>query len=39
MADGNMSNVEEWLTYADKDMGVAEHLLATYHPVPVEIVC
>lgn len=31
--------VAKWLELADLDYGVAEHLLGTYHPIPVEIVC
>ena len=31
--------VAKWLELADLDYGVAEHLLDTYHPIPVEIVC
>lgn len=28
-----------WLEYAAADLGVAKHLLATYHPKPLEIIC
>ena len=31
--------VAKWLELADLDYGVAEHLLDTYYPIPVEIVC
>ena len=39
MADKNMTAVGEWLTYADNDLGVAEHLLTSYRPLPAWIVC
>lgn len=29
----------EWLTMAQTDLGVARHLLETYHPKPLEIIC
>lgn len=28
-----------WMEYADADLGVARHLLKTYRPQPLEIIC
>ncbi len=28
-----------WLQMAEVDYNVAEHLYATYHPLPLEIIC
>ena len=29
----------EWLRFADRNLGIAEHLDATYHPRPLEDIC
>ncbi|MBQ7713566.1 MAG: HEPN domain-containing protein [Oscillospiraceae bacterium] len=29
----------EWLAFAETDLGVARHLLETYRPQPLEIIC
>ena len=29
----------EWLTFAETDLGVAQHLYNSYHPKPLEIIC
>ena len=39
MAEENVLDAEEWLSYAESDLGVAEHLFKTYHPKPLEIIC
>ena len=39
MNDTNAADAAEWLLYADKELSVAEHLLMTYRPIPVEIIC
>ena len=31
--------VQEWLTFAETDLGVAQHLYNSYHPKPLEIIC
>ena len=31
--------IQRWFEYADADLGVAKHLLETYHPKPLEIIC
>ena len=31
--------VREWLDFAQTDLGVAHHLLETYRPQPLEIIC
>lgn len=33
------SAAKEWLDFAQTDLGVARHLLETYRPQPLEIVC
>lgn len=33
------SAVKEWLDFAETDLGVARHLLETYRPQPLEIIC
>ena len=30
---------KEWLGFAETDLGVARHLLETYRPQPLEIIC
>jgi HEPN domain-containing protein len=32
-------NVNEWIRFADTDLGIANHLAETYRPNPFEIVC
>ena len=39
MAEGNMATAQEWLAYAEADLGVAVHLCKTYHPKPLQIIC
>jgi len=39
MANENLNDAKEWLSFAEADLGVATHLLATYNPKPLEIVC
>ncbi|MCR5789912.1 MAG: HEPN domain-containing protein [Lachnospiraceae bacterium] len=39
MADEYVLDAKEWLSYAEADLGVAEHLFNTYHPKPLEIIC
>ena len=39
MAEGNMAAAQEWLAYAEADLGVADHLYKTYHPKPLQIIC
>lgn len=34
----NLSDAKEWLSYAESDLGVAEHLLKTYYPKPLAII-
>jgi len=31
--------LRQWFAIVEEDLGVAKHLLATYHPVPVERIC
>ena len=38
MADGFLDDAKEWLSYAEADLGVANHLLNTYNPKPFEMV-
>ena len=30
---------QEWLSFAETDLGVARHLYDSYHPKPLEIIC
>ena len=39
MANEYLDDAKEWLSFADADLGVAEHLNKTYHPKPLEIIC
>ena len=39
MGEGNMAAAQEWLAYAEADLGVADHLYKTYHPKPLQIIC
>lgn len=39
MANENLDDAREWLSFAEADLGVAEHLDKTYHPKPLEIIC
>ncbi len=39
MAEGDMAAAQEWLAYAEADLGVADHLNKTYHPKPLQIIC
>ena len=39
MAEGNMAVAQEWLAYAEADLGVAKHLFRTYQPKPLQIIC
>ena len=39
MADDIIADAKEWLDFASEDLNVAEHLFATYHPLPLEIIC
>ena len=32
-------DVQRWLDFADNDLAVAKHLLETFHPKPLEIIC
>ena len=32
MANENLNDAKEWLSFAEADLGVATHLLATYNP-------
>ena len=32
-------DAKEWLSFAEADLGVAEHLKNTYRPKPLEIIC
>lgn len=34
----NLIDAKEWLSYAENDLGVAEHLFKTYHPKPLSII-
>jgi len=31
--------LRQWFAIAEEDLGVAKHLVATYHPTPVERIC
>ena len=33
------AETKEWLDFAEMDHGVAKHLMASFHPRPIEIVC
>ena len=35
----NIADAKEWLSFAEADLGVADHLYKTYFPRPVEIIC
>ena len=39
MANENLTDANEWLSYAEVDLGVARHLFETYHPRPLTIIC
>lgn len=39
MANEYLDDAREWLSFAEADLGVAEHLDKTYHPKPLEISC
>lgn len=39
MANEYLDDAREWLSFAEADLGVAEHLNKTYHPKPLEIIC
>ena len=39
MANEYLDDAREWLSFAEADLGVAEHLDKTYHPKPREIIC
>ena len=39
MAEEDMAAAQEWLAYAEADLGVADHLNKTYHPKPLQIIC
>ena len=32
-------DVQRWLDFAENDLAVAKHLLETFHPKPLEIIC
>ena len=32
-------DVQPWFDFAQSDLAVAKHLLATFHPEPMEIIC
>ena len=34
----NLIDAREWLSYAENDFGVAEHLFKTYYPKPLSII-
>ncbi len=34
----NLTDAKEWLSYAENDLGVAEHLFKTYYPKPLSII-
>lgn len=34
----NLIDAKEWLSYAENDLGVAEHLFKTYYPKPLSII-
>ena len=33
------SDAKRWMDYAENDLAVAKHLLTTFHPKPLEIIC
>lgn len=39
MANPDVEGAREWLRIAESDLGVAKHLLDTYYPEPLEIIC
>ena len=39
MAEHDGEGAREWLRIAASDLGVAKHLLETYYPKPLEIIC
>ena len=39
MANEYLDDAKEWLSFAEADLGVAEHHNKTYHPKPLEIIC
>ena len=39
MANEYLDDTREWISFAEVDLGVAEHLDKTYHPKPLEIIC
>ncbi|MBR4750582.1 MAG: HEPN domain-containing protein [Thermoguttaceae bacterium] len=39
MANETVLDAKEWLSYAESDLGVADHLFKTYRPKPLEIIC
>ncbi len=39
MANEYLDDARQWLSFAEADLGVAEHLDKTYHPKPREIIC
>ena len=39
MADDHIASAKEWTSVADADLKVAVHLLETFHPKPLEIIC
>jgi len=36
---GDLTVVNEWIKYAERDYGIAVHLSKTFHPLPVENIC
>ncbi len=38
MEPEKIEEAKEWLSYAENDLGVAEHLFKTYHPKPLAII-
>jgi len=39
MGNENLSDSMKWLSHAESDFGVAKHLMNTYYPKPLEIIC
>ena len=39
MVEERHTDAKEWLSYAEDDLGVAKHLLKTYSPKPLAIIC
>lgn len=39
MVEERHTDAKEWLSYAEDDLGVAKHLLETYYPKPLAIIC